>query len=280
MRSANAGKFIEMLADAELDFDLFASNYTMKIVVNGTNVNFIKNNQSNMVFAAYRKLQSDLSKFKVPDIAAEEVNYFIHDFKNEIYSDHVFNIDLKSAYANILFMDNLISLETFKYLTKLQKQDRLAAVGMLASRKEIFHFKNGQPETVENKRSEFSGFFFYAVKRTSEIMGELKKICGNDYLFTWVDGIYFHPVDKIMNECREYLKEIKFPFSYESLFEFDVKMMPRYVDVTFKKDGKLKQFALPVQDGQFRKIISDSLINSKYKTNEKNKSKNSGKQSK
>lgn len=280
MDSANAGKFIEMLIQSKTNFDLYASNYTMKIEINGDAVNFIKSEQSNMVFAAFRKLQSDLKDKKNPNIQAEEVSYFIHNFREAMYVENVFNIDLKSAYINIFLMNDLISRETYKYVCSLQKKDRLAAVGMLASRKEIFHFKNGAPNGMpEISRSEFSGFFFYAVKKTAEIMGELKKICGKNYLFTWVDGIYFLPDHNQKKECQDYLKMIGFPYAFDTLHEFEVKMMSDYINVTFlEEDNVYKEFNLPFHDNQFKKIMSDILINSKFKTNEKNKGKNSRKQ--
>lgn len=114
-------------------------------------------------------------------------------------------------------MDGIISEGTFKYLSDLPKKDRLSSVGMLASKKTEYVFKNGEPVSCEDKTSEYAGFFFYAAKRTFEIMQELKVILDNNYLFTWVDCIYFKPSEEAMSEAMIYLDSIGFPHSPEVL---------------------------------------------------------------
>lgn len=140
------------------------------------------------------------------------------------------------------------------------KKDRLSAVGMLASKKLVFEFRKGKPENTREERSELAPFFFYAVKRTFEIMSELKKICGKSYLYTWVDGIYFLPDPGIKKECEAFLKEIKFPYSSEFLTEFEIKFMPRFIRASFMKEGKRKNFDLPLQDSAFNRIMSNALL--------------------
>lgn len=273
IRSDDPDKFMRMLINSNTDFDLYISNYAMKVIADEQIINFTKHEQSRATFAAFSKLKSELQEKPRPDIKHDDVIYFLHDFKAPIYVERVCNIDLKSAYANILFMDELITKATFKYLSKLVKRDRLSAVGMLASKKQVFEFRKGQPQNVREERSEFAPFFFYAVKRTYEIMSELKKICGKSYLFTWVDGIYFLPDPGIEKDCKQYLSEIKFPFSVEHLKEFDVDFLQRSIKVSFLKatDEKKKRFDLPMQDSAFNRIMSNALLltnNKKQKQNE------------
>lgn len=273
IRSNDPDKFMRMLISANVDFDLYVSNYAMKIIADEQIINFTKHEQSRATFAAFSKLKSELQNKPTPKVNPDDVTYFLHDFKEAVYVERVCNIDLKSAYAHILFMDDLITRKTFKYLTKLVKRDRLSAVGMLASKKQVFEFRNGEPKDVREERSEFAPFFFYAVKRTYEIMSELKKICGKSYLFTWVDGIYFLPDPGIERRCKEYLTEIKFPSSTEHLNEFEVDFLPRSIKVSFykKDDVKKKRFDLPMQDSAFNKIMSNALLltNNKKQKNEK-----------
>ena len=273
IRSDDPDKFMRMLINSNTDFDLYISNYAMKIIVDEQIINFTKHEQSRATFAAFSKLKSELQDKKRPNIEPDDVTYFLHDFKSPVYVERVCNIDLKSAYANILYMDELITPKTFRYLSKLIKKDRLSAVGMLASKKQVFEFRNGEPQNVHEERSEFAPFFFYAVKRTYEIMSELKKICGKSYLFTWVDGIYFLPDPGIEKECKTYLREIGFPFSVEHLREFDVNFLQRSIKVSFIKndDDKKKRFDLPMQDSAFNRIMSNALLltNNKKSKNEK-----------
>lgn len=269
MMNGTADSFLDMIIKQKNTFDLYLSNYTMKVVKGDVIFNFTKNEQSKRCFSAFTKLKSELSERVPPNIQATDVSYFVHDFKEPVYVEKVCNIDLKSAYATILMNDGYISKDLFKYLSKLPKKDRLSSVGMLASKKDIFEFKGGVTNSKTTARSEFSPFFFYAVKRTFEIMSELKKILGPDYLFTWVDGIYFLPnADKIY-EVEAYLRSIKFPFSKDMLSEFDVRFTERSIMLTFKKDGKLKPFHLPHPEDGFKRAISERFqqVNNKFRSN-------------
>jgi hypothetical protein len=276
IRGNEPDTFIRMLISKEIDFDLYTSNYAMKIIlVDGQIINFTKHEQSRATFAAFSKLKSNLQDKKKPNLQPGDVSYFIHDFREPLYVESVCNIDLKSAYANILFLDEMITKDTHKYLCKLVKKDRLSAVGMLASKKQVIEFRRGQATGEREERSEFAPFFFYAVKRTFEIMSELKKICGNSYLFTWVDGIYFLPDPGIEKACKEYLKTIRFPYASEMLSEFDVQFHPRSIKVSFfrHKNERKKRFDLPMGDNAFTKIMSNALLllnHKKQKRNEKN----------
>jgi hypothetical protein len=276
MRNGNAQEIIDFLTTGKFVFELSSSNYTTKIKSELVNRTFVLTMQSKRTFAAFAKLKADLKNFEVPNIAPESVRYFHHDFKKDANHNTVINIDLKSAYARIFFNDKMISPETFKYFNSCKKQERLASVGMLASRKKIFQFKNGKPISYVEQVSPLSGFFFYCVKRTQEIMQELKAICGQHYLFTWVDGIYFIPDEGVLQKCVEYLQSVNFLFSCDTLEDFKVKILRNKTYLTFKKEGKLKRFNLPSSSSNFKKIIMEAIISlNKQKQNEKSKIKNS-----
>jgi hypothetical protein len=262
IRQDEPDRFILQLQLMKANFETYCSNYAIKVAVDDQIINFVKNEQSNAAFAGFSKLKRDLKDTKRPNIEATDVTYFLHDFKEPVYIERVVNLDLKSAYANILYMDKLISKDTHKYLGRLKKQERLSAVGMLASRKEVFEYLKGEIVSLRTERSEFAPFFFYAVKRTFEIMSELKKICGNAYLFTWVDGIYFLPDPGIKKECEDYLKMIGFPYSGETLNEFEVQFLPRSIKVSFLKQDnpRRKYFDLPMQESAYQKLVRKEVF--------------------
>lgn len=275
MRNGNCQQLIDYLTSGKFNFEMTSSNYTTKLKSEIINRTFVATKQSKRTFAAFAKLKSDLKNLKVPNVPAESVRYFEHDFRKDSYFPEVVNIDLKSAYARIFYNDKMITEETFKYFNSCKKQERLASVGMLASRKKVFQFENGKPVSYVENISELSGFFFYCVKRTHEIMSELKRICGDKYLFTWVDGIYFLPDEKVLSECIQYLESVNFLFTKENLQDFTVKIFKNKAFLTFKKDGKLKRFNLPSASSEFRKVIMESIIEiNKNKQNEKSKIKN------
>lgn len=260
MRMQNARTHINYLIEAKQSFQLSSSNYTTGIKSDAFPGKYVAQLQSNRAFAAFAKLKKAVKDKPVPDISNDDVRYFQHNFRKDIYIDTVFNIDIKSAYATVLFKDGLIDADTFAYLSKSSKQDRLSSVGMLASRKEVFEFKNGSPVSEEEIVSPLSGFFFYAVQKTFEIMDELRRICGMDYLYTWVDGIYFLPNDEVRRSCIDYLDSTGYKFSSDVLQEFEVKIKQDVILVTFKKENKLKIFNLPGITSEFRRLMMDSIL--------------------
>ncbi len=270
MRRGNAKDFIRYLTDSKLPFTLITSNYTIKIMSEVCDKKFVRNNQSNRTFAAFAKLKSDVKTTPIPRVDMGKLKYFVHDLGRNQFHPFVYNIDLKSAYATILYNDGLITEPTYRYLSKINKNERLAAVGMLASRKSMFLFRDGEPIDSSEEVSEFAPFFFYAVQRTAEIMNQLKAIIGRKYLFTWVDGIYFTPDDDTLLSCMEYLGSINFPFTFDKLKDFDVRLTDMNTRVFFIKDGKQKLFNLPHALTDFKKTTIDAivLLNTKIKKDE------------
>lgn len=260
VEDSNADDFTDFLIELKQTFLLSCSNYTMSIDSELFKKKFITMEQTPRTFGAFAKLKKDLKDKPVPVIQKDKLKYFVHGFKKDMFYSQVFNVDLKSAYATILSNDGLISTDTFDYLKKLTKQQRLAAVGMLASHKDIFSFVHGKTVSQKAEDSPLSSFFFYLVKRTSEIMNELKGICGQGFLFTWVDGIYFLPDEQTMSECAAYLDGINFPYSMEYLTDFKVEILPSYTLVTLKKNGESKPFSLPHADGSLKTSLKNALI--------------------
>lgn len=278
MRMSNAREYLDFMIKTGNHFILTASNYSMKIEHledDFLDRKYIATDQSKRTFAAFSKLKHDLKEKEVPRIDPSTLTYFQHDFRGDMYVERVINIDLKSAYATILYNDGFISEETFRYLGSASKKERLASVGMLASRKRIFNFHKGEPigEPEENV-SPNAGFFFHAVKRTYEIMSELKRIVGQRYLYTWVDGIYFLPgTDEALADCMQYLTDIDIKYSLDYLTEFEVLVQSDNVRVQFKKEGKRKIFNLPSVSTEFKRLSLEAIIllNKKIKENEQSK---------
>lgn len=282
MRKGNARAYMQFLQDSKIPFELECSNYTIAISASDElQQKFVANMQSNRTFAAFAKIKSNVKDKPVPLINKDDIVYFIHDFKQSSFISKVINIDLKSCYATVLFNDGMITEDTFKYLSRLNKQERLASVGMLASRKKKFSFSsNSDIYDFSEKVSPTSAFFFYAVKRTYEIMTDLRNIIGNSYLFTWVDGIYFSDETKVA-ECREYLAQINFKYTIDELKDFDLRVLDKKILLLFKKwdnkkgDYGIKTFNLPSPTTEFQNLTLKAIqsLNNKSKKHETGKSK-------
>lgn len=270
MRMNNAKAHIDFLTETRQTFELSSSNYTTGIKSDAWPGKYVQNLQSNRAFACFAKLKKAVKDRPVPDVKSEDVRYFQHNFKKDLYVERVTNIDIKSAYATILFNDGYIDEATYKYVCGATKQERLASVGMLASRKEVFQFVKGEPVDEEEVVSGKAGFFFYSAKRTFEIMDDLKRICGNSYLYTWVDGIYFLPNSGAERECRQYLEGIRFGHTVDYLSGFDVSIKQDLIVVRFRNGkGKSKLFNLPNAMSEFKRIMMDSILSINSKKGEK-----------
>lgn len=244
-RFENSREMINHLIKRNASFIAEISNYTTSIVMPDSSFKFMRNMQSKRCFAAFAKIKHDLKNIPPPDILPSDVIYFTHDIKKEMFEKQIFSIDLKSAYATILYNDGFISETTYQYISKLPKGDRLASVGMLASNKNIYEFKNGMSTLVKNVRSPYSGFFFYAVQRTFEIMHDLRTIIQSGYLFTWVDCIYFLCDEEKMSECLFHLENKNFKATPEFLKDFTVTKKPGHIKIEYYKEGKYKILKIP-----------------------------------
>lgn len=271
LRGNNANKILQLLQDLKLNFKCTLSNYTKTFEIDGYKQKFIKTKQPVEVFAAYARIKRDVKDKPLPIFDFENIKYYDYAFTQSIYHSSVGNIDLSSAYANILFRDKIIKRDTLHYLQRLTKAGRLAAVGMLAGKKTTYEFRKGEifgePIDISNV---FAPFFYYCVQRTADVMDEIKKLLGSAYLFTWADGIYFKNVPpKKYEQIETYLKKMKLPYTYEELKEFKVDQDEYKYAISFQKGTDIKKFNLP-KPQELQTLVKDIILNNTNNTNKKN----------
>lgn len=264
----NAKAYVEFLKTTGFPFTLRISNYTTEIISDMFNIQFVQSMRGKQCFAAYAKVKSDIRNKEKPKINHSSLRYFEHDFTSPCIIPQVTNIDLKSAYASVLYNDGFITEPTFQYLRKIEKMDRLAAVGMLASKKYIFNYDatgklfegiKGYSKIVSDNED----FFYYCVKKVQDIMTFLKGIAAKNYLFTWVDGIYIVPDPETEKELKEFLDSINFSCSVETLQNFRVQFLNDKIKVDFLKDGKIKLFNIPARQSTLASDMIQLLTNQK-----------------
>lgn len=191
----NYSNYLKMVKASKLPYTLVTSNYTFKIVSEFVNKEFLHDHTSKQTFAAYQKLRQDVLNCGIekPEIDRAMLDYFFFSIpKNFQQKDLVHCIDIKSAYAYSLKNKGIVTDKTFEKISELKKKERLACVGMLASKKKIFEYgRNNQLIKIETKENPLSDFFFMAVFEIQELMRGAKKLLGNDFLFYWVDCVYY-----------------------------------------------------------------------------------------
>jgi hypothetical protein len=212
---------------------------------------------SNKTFGAYAKIKKDIliQNLVPPEVDKRMLEYYkfaphekILRAKNTIY-----NIDIKSAYPSVLINSKIITTETWEYLASLEKKDRLACLGMLAANK-IYYFYNQENKLthIDRDLNPLSGFFNLCIFEIQNIMNEIRAAIGNDFLFYWVDGIYFNS-EKSIPIVKRILEENEYKYSVEKLKDFSVYENDSF---TFENEkGESKIFRMPGFDDRVNKEL-------------------------
>jgi hypothetical protein len=266
LNTENINACVDWAKISGYDFELILSNYTAKIECKqneALNIQFIKEEKPFYFFAMYKELKKQVENYLLNNtiLLPSEVRYYDVIQKKDFYKKEIFNIDLSSAYINVLFNEKIIDKELFNKLEKLPKLDRLGVVGMLASKKNVYYYKNGElqdVEIIENKI--LSDVFYFCVVKTFLIMQDLKNIIYSSFIFSWVDGIYFDDKTKI-KQCEEYLIKNKYPYKIEVLNNFIYTRVDENAVIEYLKEGKTKRFSLPIQKGTFLNDYYNKLNN-------------------
>ncbi len=266
MRAQSKSLFSEESLSASIDwyelsglpYTIITSNYQVKI--NGHfDIKYIKGEKGKKCFIGFYKIKSDIEKTNIHiDIDKTTVQYFDANLE-EMTRKKIYNVDLRSAYATILKNAGLITPKTYKYICKLKKDDRLACVGMLAAKKYIFNYVGKKITSFDEEVLETENYFYFCCKKTFDVMQELKMICGDSYLFCWVDSIYYTDYSKT-KLLRQKLKELNFNCSFERLSNFIVRKNKEVYKINFTKKNKVKLFNIPVNNGSFSRDIIRKYI--------------------
>lgn len=152
-----------------LDFQVKHSNYNTQIIGQQSTLKFIQTEHPVRVFIAYNKIVKDLKASQFTQgILDQEYSTANFDSKNGLRPCNyktVLNLDITSAYPYCLFINKLITLDTFNYLMKLPKSERLPAIGMTAKKSIWYTYEGGKVKNHELKTGEFANIFFYVINQ-------------------------------------------------------------------------------------------------------------------
>lgn len=268
-------RYIDLHKNMKIPFEMTLTNYTTRIKSTFCDKHFMRNSQSKMMFTAYTMLKKDVSTRVKPFVRLDKLTYFDTGFTEEMKIPLVYNFDIKSAYLTCLLVNGMIEKKTFDYLKRLPKMDRLASVGMLAGRRTVFIMdKNGKEVSETTSISPLENFFFYCVNEIGNLMRFAASYMGNAFLFTWVDGIYFKPNELQAAQdyyiiMSEYFKEKGYEVSFEILENFETERFGNDCwKVSYIKEGKPKQFMIPIKVIDLKRRVQNYLLNKNYSEHE------------
>lgn len=252
------GDLIRKYNEDKETFTLTITNYTCLIESETEAYHFVRNMQRKQVFsvnAAIKRYLDTSLKFDVTDIDREEMRYYsAKAYEKPLYKPIAYNVDIKAAYPSCLLNEGLIDGRVFARLMGLSKEERLAAIGMLASRRRIFTLENGEVKLFEEKLSEYSKYFFYCVKTIANIIWDCEVIAGTSFLYSWVDGLYVTDRAAAI-ECRKVIKAKGYKCSLDKIEDFQYEPKGTYIRVSFMKGGENKVFNIPIENNRLAQIM-------------------------
>lgn len=247
----NADNYKDVIAfceAAKLPYTLIESNYTTKIVSSFCNISFIQSEMHKKAFIAKSMIVKDITAtgLEPPDINKNDLSYFNFTMPERLKqgSHTIYNIDIKSAYANVLKNHSLISPRTFYYMTRLSKTQRLACIGMLAATKEIMEMVGN--EVIERRKEVLptENWFYFCVQRTNELMNACRSLITRDFLFYWVDGIFFDN-ERNAKAVGELLQGKGYKYSFDVCTDFKYHEDDKGRRIEYFKGEEKKKLFLP-----------------------------------
>ena len=251
--------YLNLIKSLKIPHKITRSNYTLKIESEALNIHFTPR-MDESAFKVSNTIKRDIKAcgVEMPDINKSELKYFnfAHDeILRRAEGKQIYNIDIKSAYASNLLANKIITQPTFNYMATLSKKNRLAAVGMLAAKKDIFIYDDcGKCISHDVTAKNTENWFYYCVLETQNLMLDIKSICGADFLFYWVDGIFFTNRDHEI-PITNYLKSKGYNNSFDICDNFQFIQNENYREISYSKEGKTKILNMPSENKEATNFI-------------------------
>lgn len=180
---------------------------------------------------------------------AENINDMTEDV-GAIYELHnVWEADISHAYYRAAFVLGFISKKLYKEIVfKISKTDRLKLLGATATTKIKIDYINGikTEETKIFSNDLYRAAWFKICNYVDTALIDFKGLLKKNFLFYWVDGIYFKynnlDIDKFI-ELRKIQYKYNMEFKLIPIKNFKIINKEYYTEIEIlKPDGKIKRF--------------------------------------
>ena len=131
--------------------------------------------------------------------------------------DKVYLMDITKAYYYCLYNAGLLSRAFFKELLVVPKHIRLRLVGSIATLKHISYYnKHNQLVKTEMKFNERNRKIWdYLVNEIDRLMQKCADAVESQFLFYWVDGIFFRERAHHDSLCRDLISHLFTSYKYD-----------------------------------------------------------------
>jgi hypothetical protein len=197
------------------------------------------------------KKQVKANAHKCSAVDVRKIKYFDYSKKTHIGLEpgevRVFKkcieIDISAAYLYAFLNYGLIDETLFNKIIALQKFKRLPIMGAIASIKEVSEYVNGVKVSTEIlKNDELRNAWFFVSLKIDEMLNQCVILSGNDYLFYYVDGIYFNANEALKNKIINYFKNKNFKSNTVICEKIEVINKGDLFNLKVFKSGIIKNF--------------------------------------
>jgi len=241
---------IRYYKEKQLNFVVKHSNYNTQIIGTEATLKFIQTEHPIRVFVAYNKIVKDLKESpKTVEILQGEWSTENFDSRNGLkpaFYKKILNLDISSAYPYCLWINKLITQDTFNYLMAMPKTERLPAIGMIAKKSVWITYTDGKADSWELKEGFYANIFFYVIQQITDIMAWAAEIAGDSFLFYWVDGIFLKPSipKKKLDEITRIFSEQGYYFKYEKVENCNIVRDGDKLLINMIKNGQEKPYQM------------------------------------
>lgn len=239
----NGRNYLKNLMERKKSFSWKFSGQLEILEYNGRRKIFNCDPWTKETFILQTQIKKELEEQEPPAIDTN-INYF--DFqppkmgKTKTFKN-VKGIDLSAAYQTFAYNLGYISEVLYKKCLEANKVSRLRSWGAIAKKNTTFHFDRGECKESENDTSKLRPFFFSTARHVGEVMNECKEISGENYLFHWVDCVFFEANAKKEQEIIDLLDLYNLPYHFEEIEYITINSLSNLYRVEKKEKGKNKK---------------------------------------
>ena len=242
------GETIAFLNAKKKIFFVSLTSYTATLKIEGDKKKYLYSKDGKIQdFTVLNKIKKEIknSNLYIDNVRTSNIKYFSLTNLKPCKHKIIYNIDITDCYPTTLMNLGFITPEFHAELSKVEKLKKLKSLGQIATRKTVYAYSDGTLQTVEQKQNDYlRNVWFTICQETGETINECKNSI-DSFLFFWFDGIYFkNPKDA--EKIKEILTKKKYKFKEETLTNFEVKKDKQNIKITYLKDGKEKNFNLPL----------------------------------
>lgn len=258
--NCNVNDAIEDYAKQGKTFEVTKTNRTSTIKING-----VKYVYSDTIFKPkHFSLMNQVKKEFLANIdkvdATKKISPFdieycdfsdsiknLHEYSGTYYEcENVINIDITKAYYYASYKLGYISKKFFEKCMKLPKHFRLVLIGSIATSKRIYSYTKGNLIDVQVKENELLRQAWFSIcQYVDQAMIDIKNCIGKDFIFYWVDGIFFKPNQgKNIKICNVILDYYGFNFSMEYCRKIEAINTGKGNELKVWKNNTVKHFSI------------------------------------